>query len=125
MPSDANAILQAQVTKTASFQGAGFDLKSATPRRGLWVRFIYSAAANATGANAFTFGVDESSDNSTWFAKATDAADAVNLTTTAQSGEVFLLIQTDKRYIRPTVTLSGAGTVPTITYHAEIVAAKP
>jgi hypothetical protein len=38
MATDANLTLQASVTKTGSFNGAGVDLKTGTPRRGLVAR---------------------------------------------------------------------------------------
>lgn len=125
MPADANAVLQASVTKTGTFNGAGMDLKGGTPRRGIFCRVVYSAASNASGSNAFTFSIDESSDNVTFFQKTNDAADVVTLSTTVQAGEIFLPIETSKRYIRLTVTQVGAGSTPTITYKGEIVASKP
>ena len=42
MATDANLILQSSVTKTASFNGTGVDLKVGTPRRGLVARVLYS-----------------------------------------------------------------------------------
>jgi hypothetical protein len=125
MPADANAAIQALVTKTATFNGTAFDTVTGTPRRGYWVRVLYKNATNASGSNAVTFSVDESADNSTWFAKTNDAADVVNLSTTAQAGEIFIPIETSKRYIRLTATFSGAGSTPTIDYQGDLVLARP
>lgn len=125
MATDALLALQASVTKTATFNGAGFGLVTGTPRRGLFVRVLYSAATNASGANSVTFSVDESADNSTFFQKTVDNKDVVNLSTTAQSGEIFLPIETSQPFIRLSATFAGAGTVPTITYQGDVVAGRP
>lgn len=123
MPADANAVLQASTTKAATFNGAGMDIKGGTPRRGMFVRVVYSAATSTT-TNTATFSVDESSDNATFFQKTVDNADVLNLTTAAQSGEIFIPIETSKRYIRLSVTVAGAGTA-SVTYKGEIVAGRP
>ncbi len=133
MPTDALLQLQASVTKTATFNGAAQTLAGGTPRRGMKARVIYSAASNATGANAFTFSVDVSYDSgSTWLSDF--VAPPVNLSTTAQSGEVFIPFDISPTVvagvitnpqIRLTATLSGAGTVPTITYGGELTVARP
>src|SRR3954467_5768250 len=104
MATDAKLALQASVTKTGTFNGTGVDLKAGTPRRGLKARVIYSAATNASGSNAFTFSVDHSDDNSTFYALSSGAADVVTLSTTAQAGEIFIPFETSKRYVRLTVT---------------------
>lgn len=126
MATDALTQLQASVTKTATFSGAALSLPGGTPRRGMFARVIYSAAANASGANAVTFSVDVSPDGgTTWYQKTVDNEDVVNLTTTAKSGEIFLPIETSDSTIRVTATFSGAGTVPTITYFADLVLGRP
>ena len=121
MATDANLILQASVTKTATFSGAGLNLPAGTPNRGLFARVIYSAATNASGANTVAFTIDTSADNSAW--NAADFADVeknVALTTTAQSGEFYIPINTTLPWVRLTCTVTGAGTVPTITYQGDI-----
>src|SRR5688500_18306314 len=105
---DANAVLQSSVTKTATFNGAGYDLGGGTPIHGLVARVVYSAATNASGSNAVTFSIDHSDDDSTFYALSSGAADVVNLSTTAQTGEIFLPFRTNKRYVRLTCTVSGA-----------------
>ncbi|HEY1011352.1 MAG TPA: hypothetical protein VGE07_01525 [Herpetosiphonaceae bacterium] len=125
MAADANSVLQASTTKTASFNGAAFDLKVGTPLRGLNARVLYSAATNASGSNSFTFSIEHSDDNSTWYALASGAAFVVNLSTTAQAGETFIPFTTKKRYVRLVATLAGGGSTPTITYQGEIVSGNP
>jgi hypothetical protein len=126
MPTDANLALQASVTKTATFNGAAVNLPGGTPRRGLKARVIYSAATNASGSNSVLFQIDVSPDNSTWFSAESAAADAaVALSTTAQSGEIFIPFETSQPYVRLTATVSGAGSTPTITYQGDIVLARP
>lgn len=126
MATDALTQLQASVTKTATFSGAAVSLPGGTPRRGMFARVIYSAASNASGANAVTFSVDVSPDGgTTWYQKTVDNEDVVNLTTTAKSGEIFLPIETSDSTIRLTATFSGAGTSPTITYFADLVLGRP
>src|SRR5207244_2828139 len=117
---DTLVILQAAVTKTSTFNGAGFDLHSGTPNVGLVVSVPYSAAANASGSNSVTFSPDHSDDDSTYYALTSGASDVINLSTTAQQGEIFLPVRTSKRYIRLTATFAGAGGTPTIAYSGRI-----
>lgn len=125
MPADANAVLQASVTKTASFNSTALDLKGGTPRRGIYARILYSAATNASGSNSVTFSLEHSDDNSTFYRRTDGAAEIINLSTTAQSGEIVLPIDTSKRYVRLVATFAGAGSTPTITYSSAIVAGRP
>lgn len=125
MAVDANLVLQASVTKTATFSGTAVDLKTGTPRRGLKARVIYSAATNASGSNSVTFSIEHSDDNSTFYTLTSGAAQVVNLSTTAQSGEIALPFETSKRYVRLVATVAGAGSTPTITYQGDIMLARP
>lgn len=125
MAVDANLALQASVTKTSTFNGAGVDLGTGTPRRGLFARVIYSAATNASGSNTVQFSLDESSDNSTFYSKSSPVVDAVALSTTAQAAEIFIPIETSKRYIRLTCTITGGGSTPTVTYFGDVVMGRP
>jgi hypothetical protein len=124
MPTDALISLQASVTKTATFNGAGVDIKG-TPRRGLWARVIYSAATNASGSNTVAFTIDHSDDNSTFYQLAAGKENDIALSTTAQSAEFFIPINTSKRYVRLTATVTGAGSTPTVTYGAEFSLSRP
>jgi hypothetical protein len=121
---DALLVLQASVTKTASFNSTGLAVPG-TPLAGLVARILYSAANQASGAGVWTFTVEHSDDNSTWYALASGAADAITLTTTAQAGEIFIPFRTAKAYVRLVLTLSGSSTTPTITYSADLGLSKP
>jgi len=113
--------LQESVTKTASFNSAAYDLRVGTPLGGFYARVGYTAASVATNTSSLVFSIEHSDDNSTWYAHTSGAADAVTLTTTAKSGEIFLPIKTQKRYIRLVATLTqGTGTTPTFTYESQI-----
>lgn len=125
MAADSNITLQASVTKTASFNGAGLDLKTGTPRRGLVARVLFSAATNASGSNALTWTVEHSTDNSTFYTVASGAADVVNLSTTAQTGEIRIPFSTSKRYVRLVLTVSGAGSTPSVVYQGDLVLGRP
>lgn len=125
MPRDANLVLQALVTKTATFQGTAVDLKTGTPRRGLKARVIYKNATNASGSNTVAFTIEHSDDNSTFYTLSSNVENNVALTTTAKSGEVFIPFETSKRYVRLVATFSGAGSTPTIDYQGDIVPTRP
>lgn len=131
MPTDTNLALQASVTKTATFNGAWVPipgLGGVSPT--LWAHVLYSAASNASGANSVTFSLDVSPDGGTtvYSAEFNAADQIINLSTTAQSGELSLpfslLLKNVKDgsnpAIRLTATFAGAGTVPTITYSGNI-----
>ncbi len=131
MPSDANIALQALVTKTATFNGAAFILPGGTPRRGLSARVIYSAASNASGSNTVVFSIDVCYDGvpTTWYADF--LAPTITLSTTVQSGEIFIPFSisptsvANGTQIRLTATIAGGGSTPTITYQGDIVAGRP
>lgn len=130
MPTDALLALQASVTKVATFNGAALTLAGGTPRRGLNARVLYSAATNASGANSVVFSVDVSYDaGSTWFSDF--LAPPVVLSTTAQTGEVFIPFSisptsvVNGTQIRLTATFSGAGSTPTITYVGDLTISRP
>jgi hypothetical protein len=128
MASDANVVLQASVTKTATFNGAGLDLITGTPTRGLVARIIYSAASAASGTDTVIFSIDHSSDNSTFYALASGAKDTITLDTTSsapKSGEIFIRFSTKLRYVRLTVTFSSSAHTDTITYVGDIVQSIP
>lgn len=130
MPTDALIQLQASVTRSANgtFNGTALTLPGGTPRRGMNARVIYSAATSTT-TNACQFDVDVSYDGgSTW--TSTSYSPSLSLTTTAQSGEVFIPFSisptsvANGTKIRLTAVVSGAGT-PAITYGGEITGSRP
>lgn len=132
MAQDANLTLQASVTKTATFNGAWLPLPGGTPVRGLFAHVFYSAASNASGSNAVTFSLDVSPDGgtTTYSAEFAAADQPVNLSATAQAGEIVIpfnlqtpgIVQVvgGSPSIRLTATFSGAGTSPTITYSGAV-----
>jgi hypothetical protein len=122
MPADSLSQLQAQVTKTATFQGAALDLKTKTPRRGLFARVMYTAASTSSGTGSVTFSIDASDDNSTFNTIA--QGDPIALSTTAAAGEQFIHMESDHRYYRLSVAaISGTGA--TITYQGDVVQSRP
>lgn len=121
---DKLSVLQAEVTKTASFNSAGLDLSKGTRLEGMVARVLYSAASNASGSGTVTFSIEHSDDNAAFTALASGAADKITLTTTDQAGEIFIPFQTSKRYVRLVCTISG-GTTPTITYEGDVTFTNP
>jgi len=116
MPRDNNAVLQASTTQTASFNSAGFDLGTGTPRRGMKAS-VRLSALTGTGATV-AFKVQHSTDNVSF----TDLAFAEDPTLSALA-ETSISFETGKRYIRLVATI--AGTSPSATYDAWIVPARP
>lgn len=134
MAVDALIALQASVTKTGTFNGAALILYGGTPRRGLVARVIYSAATNASGANAVAFSVDVCYDGVPTLWNVDFVAPVINLTTTAQVGELFIPFSISPTVvsavitapqIRLTATFSGAGSTPTITYQGDLSLTRP
>ena len=114
---DANAILQASVTKTATFNSAGFTLAGGTPRRGLKARVILTAISGTSPT--FAPKIQESNDNSTW----SDIAYPVGGDTLTAPGEVFIPFETSSAYVRLVATIGG--TTPSCTYSADLGVARP
>ncbi len=129
MPTDALIQLQASVTKATTFNGAALLLAGGTPRRGLKARVIYSAATSTT-TNTALFSIDVSYDGASTWNSDFYPPTALALTTTAQSGEVFIPFDisptgySNVPQIRLTITISGGGTA-SVTYGGEIVTARP
>ena len=126
---DANAILQVAVTKVDTFQSTGLDLGGGdlygNNPRPLVACVNYSAATEASGGKTVIFSIEQSSDNSTFYALASGAKDTITLTTTAQAGEILIPFLATLRYIRLVETLSASTNSPSITYHAYVVPARP
>lgn len=134
MPVDTLNVLQTVVTKVATFNGAALILPGGTPRRGMKARVIYSAAGNASGANAVVFSVDVCYDGvpTTWFSDF--LAPPINLVVALQAGELFIPFDISPTIvagaitapqIRLTATFSGAGSTPTITYQGDLSFTRP
>jgi hypothetical protein len=124
MATDVLGNLQSSVTKTATFNSTGLDLKVGTPRRGIWAKVNYSAAATSAGAGSMTFRITESSDNSTFTGIYQPTSATVTLSTTAASGTIYIPINTSYQYVR--LELSAiSGTGATVTYDGKIVQGWP
>lgn len=123
---DSLSVLSASATVTATTNGAAYDLHTGTPNHGIYARVFYSEAANTAGDTTVTFKVQHSDTTTSGdFVDLTSgAADTITLDTTPQEGEVFIPIQTQKRYVRLVCTIAG-GTSPTITYSGEIGLSRP
>lgn len=118
MAFDGLQVLQASVTKAASFNSTGVDFQTGTTRTKLFARVLVTAATSTT-TNTATFTLEHSDDNSTFYALGSAAADVLSLTTTNQTAQVWIPILTPKRYIRLVLTTAGGGT-PSVTYQGEI-----
>lgn len=126
MATDANTVLQASVTKTATFQpSTGLDLITGTPTRGLVARVIYSAGSAASGTDTVTFQIDASSDNSTFTNIASSDSPVTLPTSGTASGELFIPFRTKKRYVRLSAIFSSSAHTDTITYQGDIVLTIP
>ncbi len=127
MAFDANLILQAATTQTASLNSSGVNLRGSTstsgssrggtPRRGLFARVLVTAIS---GAPTVTFKVQHSDDNSSW----SDLAVQQQASFSASTGVAFVHFETDKSWVRLVQTLSG-GSSPSITYSAAVSAVRP
>ena len=107
MPFDALAVLQAAVTKTATFNGTGFDLQTRAPLRGVAVSIDVTAVSGTSPT--CTFIVQESSDNSTF----NDHASTAEVTAV---GKHQVQVTTNKRYVRLRAVIGG--TTPSFDYSA-------
>lgn len=118
-------VLQASGTITDSANSTGLDIGlGGTLRRQLFARCLYSAAYAGTGGQVITFKIQHSSDNGTWYDHASGALNALTLPTgvgNALSGEFFIPVATDLRYIRLVVTFSASTNTPTVTREAHLV----
>ena len=121
--------LQPLTTKNASFSSAALNIKG-TPRRGMYAKVFYSAAANTAGSNNFFFQIDNSIDGVNWFPRSfqlenSGTVQGVNLTTAAQAGELNIPFDTSAQYIRLTLNVLGAGTSPALTFSSQIGISRP
>lgn len=114
---DANSVLQAVTTETATKTSAAVNLPSGTPRRGLKARVIVTAVSGTSPTFAPT--IQESADNTTW----NTLAAPVGGDTLTAVGEVFIPFETHLAYVRLLSTIGG--TSPSFTYSADIGIARP
>ncbi len=131
MVADALAQFQSQVTKAAFFRGTGIPFPGGTPRRGGVCRVIYGNATSTT-TNVCTFSCDVSRDGgSTW--QQEFVSDPINLTTVAQSGEIFIPYRVvgfspptagPAPQVALSINFTGAGT-PSVAYVGDNVTGGP
>lgn len=127
---DALSQVQTSTTSTATAHSSAFTLASGTPRRGLKLRVIYSAASNASGSNTLIFSVDVAHDGGTNFYTEVQS-DPITLSTTAQSGEIFLPFDVSPTsvangvQIKASANITGGGSTPTVTWQADLEIARP
>jgi hypothetical protein len=127
MPRDGNLVLQTSVTKTTTFNGANLGIPGGTPRRGLKARVIYSAGTTTSGTITVTFGVDVSTDGTTYSTGefvGVDSAVVLN-TTGGLAGEIFIPFETSDAFVRLTATFSGASAGQSLTYYGDVMLARP
>lgn len=130
MPTDALLQLAPSTVSTATAAGSAVTLPGGTPRRGIVARFLYSAATNVSGSNSAQFGISVSYDGGSTYLL-DFLAPAIALSTTAQSGEVEIQFSVSPTSvvngikIKANVTISGAGSTPTITWISDLQLARP
>lgn len=134
MPVDANLILAASATVTATTNGSALKFPGGTPRRGLKARVIYSGAlvTSSPGTDTIAFSIDVCYDGvpTLWYSEFYPPA-IITLTATAQSGEIFIPFDISPTsvangvQIRCSATFSSTAHGNTITYRADIVLTKP
>ncbi|QOV87410.1 hypothetical protein [Humisphaera borealis] len=112
-PQDARLLLQDTVTKTATFNSTALDLGAGYapggPGRRMTALVAVVSRDTDDGNEAYTFTLQESSDNATF------AACGVG-TVAVSTGVTVVRGVSTKRYIRLVLTTSG--TTPSITYKA-------
>lgn len=124
MPLDALLDLQASVTKTATFNGAGVAMPMGSPHRNsLVARVTYSALTQASGTGTVSWQIDYSPDGGTTWYSNIATSETITMSTTAQSGEVLIPFVTPidgnvktTVQVRLTCTIGGSPTTPTVTY---------
>lgn len=118
------------VNGTGVYTGTALTLPSGTPRRGLKARVLYPAASNASGSNTVVFQLGVSHDGGNTF-PVEYQSDPITLSTTAQSGEIFIPFEVSPTSVVNQIQLelicviSGSGSTPTITYQGDITLARP
>jgi len=124
MPSDGLLTQAAPGVQTATWHSAGVTLAKVKILGDLFMRILYSALQNASGANSWTFTAELSLDaGASW--STLPGLPPIACSTTPQSGEATLELPLNSPLISPfmanapivraTGTLAGAGSGATIT----------
>ena len=112
-PQDQSLVLQATVTKTASFSSAALDLGAGFAPGGLGMPaaavLLVSALDVSSGDESYAFVIEDSADNVTF--APIGASQSVTAT-----GAVAVSGRVTRRYVR--LKLTASGTTPSITYKA-------
>jgi hypothetical protein len=130
MATDALLAVQASTTSTATAHSSALTLATGTPRRGLKARFLYSAASNASGSNTVIFSIDVSHDGGSNFYTEAES-DPITLSTTVQSGELYVPFEisptsvANGTQIKASITITGSGTSPTVTWQCDLTLGRP
>lgn len=120
MAYDALMVLQAIVTKTATFQSTAVNTLTGSPVRGFKARLVvtaHSVATTGTAANTWTPSIEVSSDNTTF--RTLSTGKAITSTATAGTNEqnFEFVVPPAEPYVRSVITLVGGGsTTPSISY---------
>jgi len=116
---DAQDVLQSLVTKTASFNGTGKNIKTGTPKHGQHARFLVSDYKSPGGAGAvWELRIEHSSDDTTYHTLA--PAQRLTCATGAATTEVLVPFNTTRAYVRAALELVTTSGTPTISYLADI-----
>lgn len=132
MAYDANLQLANETGKggTVTNNSTGIDLKTGSLRGSvMWARVEVTAGTETVGSTdvTFTFSVEHSTDNSTYYAHTSGADQVVTITkgsSTRSRDVVWIPIVSEKRYIRLVMT-KGGGTITNGAYNAYITNSHP
>lgn len=126
MASSSLDVLQASVTKTASFLGASYDSKTGAPRTGLSIRFNITAL---TGADPTLICYISVSDDNVNFLPLLYGENGINY----GAGQDQVIITTSHRYWKAGITLADPGAASSssnsnallsVTYDVEVVQSR-
>lgn len=125
MPADISGVLQAVVTKTASFNSTGYNIPTGTPKRGLIARFAWPTFISGGTAGAlFTPSIEQSDDNTTFVACASGLAITGGTAAITTQAPGFIHFFSKKAYVRAVLTITNTVTAtPSIVYQADLMSA--
>jgi len=124
MAYDANLVLQALTTQTASFTSTPINLPSGVPRRGLKAVVNLTAITQTAGTATLAFKIQESQDNTTFY----DLALPSNGTksTVSATGEIYIPFSSlEAKYYQVVATLGGGATSPSYSFEAKVGTSHP
>ena len=116
MAADVLLVLEAGVTKTASFNSTGINVKSGTPASGLVARLLVTSVAGT--APTIAPEIQDSADGTTYTQLARFSTQSITA-----AGEYFCRFQTKQPYVRLATTIGG--TSPSFVYNSHVCQARP